>query len=110
MLVIAQRWCNGSPAEPLSRQVVEALVIVEEKGLGFTLYSAFYDPAAGSDLSSAYKWWNRGSTGMMPHMLSHVMNILSKWSLPEEEATAIKDYCERMDAHVQAMQQCFGVV
>lgn len=108
MLVLAQRWCNGSPAENRASQVVEALVITEDKGVGFTLYSAFYDPAAGQDLSSAYKWWNRGATGMLPHLLSHVMDIVSKWSLPADEATAIKQYCDRMDAHVRAMRQCFG--
>ena len=101
MLLLAQRWSNGPPCKPLDRQVVEALVIARsdsgEQGFGnWKVWSAFYDPAAGQTLATAFHWWDRGRWGLMPFLLSQSLEILSQWALPANEMTDIKTYTNRL--------------
>ncbi len=106
MLVIAQRWVTGTPAEDFGRQVVEALVIVQEEpeALPWAIYSAFYDPTQGQTLAAPFHWWRRHASGLMPGLVSFVLEILAQWQLPPDEATQLQDLVERLERTEREMR------
>lgn len=87
--------------------VVEALVVREqpEGSIAWGLYSAFYDPQQGQDLTTAFDWWHRGCTAVLPTDLCvHALRILQGWALPVDEFTSIKEYVDRISAFDQHLR------
>jgi len=106
VIVVAQRWVSGiAGGEQFGRSVVEALVLMHEQGTQCVLYSAFYDPAQGQDLRSAFKWWHRGTQGMLSGLPTHAVDILAHWALQPGEIITIKDYITRFAALVAQVKE-----
>lgn len=111
MIILAQRWVERiSGGEEFGRPVVEALVIARDAPcdqINCTLYSAFYDPNQGQTLATAFKWWNRGRAGMLPHLCSLAMDVLSHWSMPADQATSFKDFVDRLEEMTEQTREAF---
>lgn len=104
VLVIAQRWTDGiRGGEQFGRLVVEALVVRVEETAGH-LYSAFYDPDQGQDITTAFKWWHRGAQGLVPWLPVHALNILSLWALPKEQVTSIEAWITNLEQLLKQAQ------
>lgn len=104
MLVIAQRWTDRAGAEQLACLVVEALVLkkADTPSNAWRLFSAFYLPPAPIDL--AFKWWDRGSAGMLPHMLTHVESALAGWDDADNTVSELKSWLSAYETRHTAMQ------
>jgi len=109
VIVLAQRWVTDiKGGEEFGRQVVEALVIArksEGDSIDCALFSAFYDPAQGQILATAFKWWERGRSGMLPGLCTLSLDVLSHWSMPADRATDLRSFVERLEALTEAFRR-----
>lgn len=111
MLILAQRWVTGTPSQDFGRQVVEALVIAQDTAdetANCTIYSAFYDPAEGQMVQTAFHWWRRHASGLMPALVPLALDVISHWQMPPGEVTGLHQLVERLEQVEAGIRQQLG--
>lgn len=98
MIILAQRWTDGTPSQKFPAPKVEALVWAEGK-----LWSCFYDPNAGEDFSKAGGWWERGVQGISfaGAALGRSIEIVSGWT-DKDQLQSLQQYQEAMQPFTDA--------